>query len=246
MVHSRTLRSVKNDLLRLSDLTKSRRMPIICAKLDITMIMIDIINSLGGRLNSYIAFSTVWFNRNNIILISEQPLRPNVFYYVTCCFLYTLCIFTFKMVEDHMLDKLMLDYVSLKDKDFIIIIIIINCYINACFFCPVTCPYDMTKMAQCRYVSTGSIYFPCIQIQTIFIQSHFQLVIGNYGLSPTQERTQMAMWAMFAAPLIMSVDLRNIRQSSKDILLNPRVIAVNQDKLGIAGRRIVKVSHAGT
>ena len=75
---------------------------------------------------------------------------------------------------------------------------------------------------------------------------HFQLVIGNYGLSPTQERTQMAMWAMFAAPLIMSVDLRNIRQSSKDILLNPRVIAINQDKLGIAGRRIMKVSHAGT
>lgn len=66
------------------------------------------------------------------------------------------------------------------------------------------------------------------------------LVIGNYGLSPTQERTQMAMWAMFAAPLIMSVDLRNIRQSSKDILINPRVIAINQDKLGIAGRRIMK------
>lgn len=66
------------------------------------------------------------------------------------------------------------------------------------------------------------------------------LVIGNYGLSPTQERAQMAMWAIFAAPLIMSVDLRNIRQDSKDLLLNKRVIAVNQDKLGIAGQRIIQ------
>ena len=66
-------------------------------------------------------------------------------------------------------------------------------------------------------------------------------MIGNYGLSPTQERTQMAMWAMFAAPLIMSVDLRTIPQQSRDLLLNERVIAVNQDRLGIAGRRVIKV-----
>lgn len=61
------------------------------------------------------------------------------------------------------------------------------------------------------------------------------LDIGNFGLSLEQERTQMAMWAIFAAPLIMSTDLRTIRPESKDILLNKRVIAVNQDKLGIQG-----------
>ena len=66
-------------------------------------------------------------------------------------------------------------------------------------------------------------------------------MIGNYGLSHTQEKTQMAMWAIFAAPLIMSVDLRTIPQPAKDILLNKRVIAVNQDRLGIAGRRVMKV-----
>ena len=70
--------------------------------------------------------------------------------------------------------------------------------------------------------------------------NNFELVIskldiGNYGLSHEQERTQMAMWAIFAAPLIMSTDLRTIRPESKALLLNPRVIAVNQDKLGIAG-----------
>ncbi|KAK3597113.1 hypothetical protein CHS0354_021221 [Potamilus streckersoni] len=66
------------------------------------------------------------------------------------------------------------------------------------------------------------------------------LVIGNYGLSPDQERTQMAMWSIFAAPLIMSVDLRTIRPSSKALLQNKRLIAVNQDPMGIAGRVVYK------
>ena len=38
-----------------------------------------------------------------------------------------------------------------------------------------------------------------------------QLIIGNFGLSLDQARVQMALWAIFAAPLIMSNDLRTIR-----------------------------------
>ncbi|XP_021376495.1 alpha-N-acetylgalactosaminidase-like isoform X1 [Mizuhopecten yessoensis] len=64
------------------------------------------------------------------------------------------------------------------------------------------------------------------------------LVIGNFGLSIEQERVQMAMWALFAAPLFMSNDLRNIRPESKAILQNKRVISINQDPLGIQGRLI--------
>jgi hypothetical protein len=36
------------------------------------------------------------------------------------------------------------------------------------------------------------------------------LIIGNYGLSYGQSQTQMAIWSILAAPLIMSVDLRTI------------------------------------
>ena len=39
----------------------------------------------------------------------------------------------------------------------------------------------------------------------------FQLIIGNFGLSLDQSKVQMAIWAIFAAPLIMSNDLRTIR-----------------------------------
>ena len=51
----------------------------------------------------------------------------------------------------------------------------------------------------------------------------------------------MAMYAILASPMFMSNDLRHIRASSKAILLNKAVIAINQDPLGIQGKR-VKVS----
>ncbi|KAG0431676.1 hypothetical protein HPB47_021557 [Ixodes persulcatus] len=67
------------------------------------------------------------------------------------------------------------------------------------------------------------------------------VVIGNYGLDVALQRTHMAFWAIMASPLLMSNDLRHISEESKAILLNKHVIAVNQDKLGIMGKRISKV-----
>lgn len=69
------------------------------------------------------------------------------------------------------------------------------------------------------------------------------LIIGNFGLSYEQSKTQMAIWAILAAPLLMSVDLRTIRPEYKAILQNKKIIAVDQDPLGIQGRRIYKVSN---
>lgn len=42
----------------------------------------------------------------------------------------------------------------------------------------------------------------------------------------------MGMWAIFAAPLLMSNDLRNLPRHAKDLLLNERLISINQDPLG--------------
>lgn len=69
------------------------------------------------------------------------------------------------------------------------------------------------------------------------------LIIGNFGLSYEQSKVQMAIWAILAAPLLMSVDLRTIRPEYKAILQNKKIIAIDQDKLGIQGRRIYK--HKG-
>ena len=65
-----------------------------------------------------------------------------------------------------------------------------------------------------------------------------QLIIGNDGLSLDQAKAQMAIWAMLSSPLLMSTDLRNVREEFKQILQNRDVIAINQDQLGIQARRV--------
>uniref|UniRef100_T1J4Q7 Alpha-galactosidase n=1 Tax=Strigamia maritima TaxID=126957 RepID=T1J4Q7_STRMM len=66
------------------------------------------------------------------------------------------------------------------------------------------------------------------------------LIIGNFGLSFDQAKAQMAIWSIMASPLIMSVDLRSIKDEFKSILQNKQVIAVNQDTLGIQGKLVLK------
>ncbi|XP_008846548.1 alpha-galactosidase A [Nannospalax galili] len=61
------------------------------------------------------------------------------------------------------------------------------------------------------------------------------LVIGNFGLSWDQQVTQMALWAIMAAPLLMSNDLRQISPQAKALLQDKDVIAINQDPLGKQG-----------
>ncbi|XP_025407951.1 alpha-N-acetylgalactosaminidase-like [Sipha flava] len=64
------------------------------------------------------------------------------------------------------------------------------------------------------------------------------LLIGNFALSYEQSKTQMALWSILAAPLFMSNKLSTIKPEYKKILQNKEVIRVNQDKLGIQGKRI--------
>ncbi len=68
------------------------------------------------------------------------------------------------------------------------------------------------------------------------------LVIGNFGLSLDQSRAQMALWAIWSSPLYMSNDLRKLSPEFKKILQNKKIIAVDQDKLGIMGKRVIGVS----
>uniref|UniRef100_A0A668ADV5 Alpha-galactosidase n=1 Tax=Myripristis murdjan TaxID=586833 RepID=A0A668ADV5_9TELE len=66
------------------------------------------------------------------------------------------------------------------------------------------------------------------------------LVIGNFGLSIDQARSQMALWAIMAAPLIMSNDLRTLSNDARAILQNKVAISINQDPRGMQGRRLLQ------
>jgi alpha-galactosidase len=70
------------------------------------------------------------------------------------------------------------------------------------------------------------------------------LEIGNGGMSATEYRTHMSLWAMLAAPLLAGNDLRNMTNETRDILENKEVIAIDQDKLGRQGTRVSKEGGA--
>jgi alpha-galactosidase len=48
----------------------------------------------------------------------------------------------------------------------------------------------------------------------------------------------MSLWAILAAPLLAGNDLRSMSDETKSILMNPEVIAVDQDRKGIQGHRV--------
>lgn len=62
--------------------------------------------------------------------------------------------------------------------------------------------------------------------------------LGGGGCTYTEYQTQMSMWCMFASPLAMSHDLLNENEATRRILLNKEMIAINQDALGEAARRV--------
>jgi alpha-galactosidase len=64
------------------------------------------------------------------------------------------------------------------------------------------------------------------------------LEVGNGGMTDTEYRTHMSLWAIMAAPLISGNDLRNMSQATKDILMAPEILAVDQDPLGKQGTRV--------
>lgn len=62
------------------------------------------------------------------------------------------------------------------------------------------------------------------------------------ALTLEENRSHFSMWAMLSAPLIVGLDVRSMSNEIKNILINPEVIAVDQDTTG----RGVKVREDST
>ena len=63
---------------------------------------------------------------------------------------------------------------------------------------------------------------------------------GASGCTVTEYETQFGLWALLAAPLLMTCDVRDMDKDTKRILTNEELIAINQDKLGKQAWRIMK------
>jgi alpha-galactosidase len=70
------------------------------------------------------------------------------------------------------------------------------------------------------------------------------LEVGNEGLTVAESRAHFSLWALLAAPLMAGNDIAGMKPETRDILMNREVIAVNQDPLGVQGRRILDGGHA--
>ncbi|KAL8041688.1 hypothetical protein ABFX02_09G000300 [Erythranthe guttata] len=66
------------------------------------------------------------------------------------------------------------------------------------------------------------------------------LEVGNGGMTTEEYRSHFSIWALVKAPLIIGCDIRSMDKTTLALLSNKEVIAVNQDKLGIQGKKIKK------
>lgn len=65
---------------------------------------------------------------------------------------------------------------------------------------------------------------------------HLPFSVHLRGLDDRQSHTHLTLWAMMAAPLLASSDPAELSDIDRDILLNPEVLAIDQDPLGQQGR----------
>jgi alpha-galactosidase len=74
-----------------------------------------------------------------------------------------------------------------------------------------------------------------------FVTGHPTMTLGppRSDLTDTEQRAHFSLWAMLAAPLLAGNDVRSMSPSTRDILTNRDVIAVDQDPLVVQGRTLV-------
>jgi hypothetical protein len=68
------------------------------------------------------------------------------------------------------------------------------------------------------------------------------LEVGNGGMTDAEYVTHFSLWAISKAPLLIGCDVTNMSAATLSTLTNPEVIAVNQDPLGIQGKKVAFAS----
>ena len=80
----------------------------------------------------------------------------------------------------------------------------------------------------------------CFIISNLFQSLNVYLVleVGNGGMTDAEYVTHFSLWAISKAPLVIGCDVRNMSAATLAILTNAEVIAVNQDPLGVQGKKV--------
>lgn len=62
---------------------------------------------------------------------------------------------------------------------------------------------------------------------------------GDLRMTTRQTRTQFNFWAVMASPLLISANIRKMNPENLETYMNADVIAIDQDPLGLQGKRLV-------
>ena len=78
----------------------------------------------------------------------------------------------------------------------------------------------------------------CLSIPVRMICFYAVLEVGNDGMTDAEYISHFSLWAISKAPLIIGCNVLNMSAATLATLTNPEVIAVNQDSLGVQGKKV--------
>ena len=64
------------------------------------------------------------------------------------------------------------------------------------------------------------------------------LEVGNGGMTYEEYKVHFGLWSLSKAPLLIGCDITNMSEETFEILTNEEVIAINQDSLGVQGKKL--------
>jgi alpha-galactosidase len=70
------------------------------------------------------------------------------------------------------------------------------------------------------------------------------LIVGDHVLSPSEEEAHWALWAVAKSPLIHGGDVRRFSKETLAMVTNPELLAIHQDSLGKAGKKVMSYTTA--
>jgi hypothetical protein len=68
------------------------------------------------------------------------------------------------------------------------------------------------------------------------------MIVGMRGMSLTDDRVHMSLWAISGAPMILGADLTKLTKPELAILTNPDAVAIDQDPMGVQCIQIAQPS----
>ena len=64
------------------------------------------------------------------------------------------------------------------------------------------------------------------------------LEVGNGGMTDAEYISHFSLWCLSKSPLLIGCDVSKMSEATLKTLTNAEVIAVNQDKLGVQGKKV--------